>query len=316
MATTLIQKAGHSDLFDLRIKKHWLDGYTEEPHEFEQIYRMDSITTEDTRTSFHSGFGRWAESGESQPFQYDTILQGLDTTCTPYQYKLGYTISEIAVEDDPTGILAGKLAAAHANSCRETQEYLAALPFNNATTAGGSFSPWQSGGDGLAMLSLLHPLAAGGVFVNTPSTQVDLDQAPLEASVIRMRKSTNQRGFPWEQTPTTLVVPLDYMFMANQLINTSTTPALGDSNTPNVLNKMFTKVIQWTRLTDPDSWFILADKAKEFGMKGHTLTWVWRIKPSFDRDNVFETGDRRYSGRFRAGIYQPTPYGVDGSVGI
>jgi hypothetical protein len=74
---TLIQKSGHSDLYDLRIKKQWLDTMGTAEMEYEKIYKTDSIETEDTRFSYQSGFGRWSESGEGSGLPLDTIYQGL-----------------------------------------------------------------------------------------------------------------------------------------------------------------------------------------------------------------------------------------------
>ncbi len=317
MSTGRITKATLTDLYDRNIKNQWIQGYGEPDHEFEQIYRTMNITTEDTRFSYISGFGQWQVKNSTGTVPFDSIYQGYDSTCTPYTYWLAYTIDQETVEDDPQGLLGGQLATALAQSGRETLETLAATPFN-ASTSTSYCSPWQTGSsasspDGVALLATNHPILSGGTYANCPSSHVDLSVASLQAARTRMEKMQGARGQRWTMEATTLVVPTDSRWLMEEILGSDKLPYTAD-NTPNVVKKGLTGVV-WSRLTDSDCWFLLAQKAGGLGQKGHMATCVMRIPPQFDRDNVFETGDRRYKGRMRVGFAIPDFRGIDGSIG-
>jgi hypothetical protein len=222
-------------------------------------------------------------------------------------------VEQATVEDDPRGLLTSDLATSLAQTGRETLEYLAAVPFNNPTST-TAFAPWMSGGDGVAMLSTSHPVLSGGVWANTPSSHVDLSVAALQAARTRMEKIQNARGFQYKMDAKTLVVPTDSRWIMEEILGSPTLPYVAKTDTPNTVREGLTGIV-WSHLTDADSWFLLARKAKNKSDKGHQLKCVMRVAPQFDRDNDFETGDRKYKGRMRVGFGYPDARGVDGSTG-
>jgi hypothetical protein len=318
---TRIQKASFADAYDLRIKTQWMQGYGEPEHEFQQIYNMVNKangTGSDERYSHITPFGRWEQKDPvTNSVPMDTVYQGYDVTITPYTYWMGFTIDQETWEDDPSGLLGGNLATALAQAGRHTLEYLAALPFNNhptsLTSTTQSFSPWMTGGDGYSLLNTQHPIVTGGVYSNVAGTAIDLSVAALQASYPRLAKMPNYRGLQWPMTGQTLVVPADSHFLVREILET-TGKVDTNYNTINSVKGMVTP-FEWSQLTDTDAWFVLANKAGGVAKKGHQLTCVMRISPEFDRDNVFENGDRRYKGRFRVGFGYPDWRGVDGSMG-
>lgn len=173
----------------------------------------------------------------------------------------------------------------------------------------------MSGGDGVAMLSTAHPVLSGGVWTNCPSTHADLSIASLQAAYTRMETVLNPRGIIKSFTPKTLVVPPASRWLMRELLETEKTP-YGSDNTKNVVRDGIDGVV-WSQMTlGSGKWLLLANKAGEVGQKGHTLTCVMRIRPQFDRDTEFQTGDRRYKGRFRVAFGYPDARGIDGSTGI
>lgn len=313
MGATRIISSNHGDLYDARIKQQWLMAYGEPEHEFEKFYRMDSITTQDTRYSYISGFGMYQAKTLGGNISYDGVYQGYDTTITPVEYALAYTVEQTTVEDDPHGLLSGPLATAHATAARDTIEYLAALGPNSPTTS-TAFNAWMSGGDAVAMLATTHPVLSGGYWTNCPSSHVDLSIAGLQAAYTRMETLLNPRGFARGMEAKRVVVPPASRFLAREVLEGEKMPYSAD-NTPNTVNKLIDWEV-WSQLTTGNGkWLLFADKAGSLGSKGHMLTCVWRIKPQFDRDNVFDSGDRRYKGRFRIGFGYPDARGIDGSTG-
>lgn len=313
MPAGVILKTAHGDLYDLRIKKQWVATYGEPEHEFEQFYRSDSITTEDTRFSYQTGFGLWNRTDLSEAVTYDTIYQGYDSTCTPYHYQLGFAVEIITEEDDPTGIVGTRLATELAISGRETLEYLAAVPYNNPTSTTG-FSPYASGGDGVAMLSTVHPIPSGGYWSNCPSAHADISIATLQAAALRMDVLPNARGFIRGMPGKTVVIPPASRFLVAALLESEKTPFTTD-NTKNVTAAGLTYKV-WSQLTTGSGkWFLLADQASDMSSKGYKSTCVWRVRPQFLADRAFQTGDRLYKGRVRIGFINPDARGIDGSTG-
>jgi len=173
----------------------------------------------------------------------------------------------------------------------------------------------MSGGDGVALLSTSHPVLSGGVWANTPSSHVDLSVSALQAARTRMEKVKNARGFQFRMEPEKLVVPIDSRWIMDEILGSATLPYVPKTDTPNTVRNGLTGIV-WSQLTDTDCWFLLARPAKSKGDKGHSLKCVMRIQPQFDRDNEFESGDRKYKGRMRVGFGYPDARGVDGSTGI
>jgi hypothetical protein len=319
MPSGRIIKTGLTDLYDARIKNQWIQGYGEPDHEYEQFLRTEKIGTQDTRYSLISGFGQWALKPMGTNVTFDSIYEGKNTICTPTTYALAYTIEQETVEDDPQGLLGGQLATALAQSGRETLETLAASMFNNATSTSYS-SPWvttsttNGQGDGKALLATDHPILSGGSYANTPSSAADLSIASLKAARTRMEKMQGARGQKWPMEARTLVVPTESRWLMSEILGTDKVPYSAD-NTVNVAREGITGKV-WSRLVAGNGcWFILADKAGSVGSKGHMLTCVMRLSPEFDRDNIFDSGDRRYKGRFRVGFCAPDFRGIDGSLG-
>ena len=296
-ATGRVLKAQLRDLYDMRIGKAYIQGYGEYPSEYEPMFNIESTEREDERQSFISTLGLWVQkqAGSGDGLTFDSVYQGDDTTITPYTYALGVTIEQETWEDDPHGLVE-KIGTSLGQTGRLTSEYLAASVFNDgfaATTA----APWMSGGDSQYLFDTDHPIQGGGTYANKPSTAIGLSLAALQAADLNFRKMVNARGLPWPMKPRELIIPPDLKFLAWELLHGENIPYTAD-NTGNALQGMYT-VREWVFLNDSNNWFLSAGKSADRGIQTVAL---WRVKPEFDRDNQFETGDRRYKGRFRQGF--------------
>jgi hypothetical protein len=128
-----------------------------------------------------------------------------------------------------------------------------------------------------------------------------------------MAKLVNARGLQWGMDAKLLVVPTDSKWLMLEILGSDKLPYTAD-NTPNVVIQGLTGFV-WSKLTDTDCWFILSDKAKTVGAKGHMAKCIMRLQPEFDRQNEFLSGDRQYKGRMRVGFGFPDCRGIDGSTG-
>jgi phage major head subunit gpT-like protein len=309
------------DAYDRRIKTAYRQGYGDPEHEFEDFYTSQDIGTEDERWAQFTGFPQWQRKLLGDNVAYASISQGYEVTITPAEYSLAFTIEQSTEEDDQHGLLGTNLSSALAESGKETWETLAAAPFNNPTST-SAFSPWQtstsatasgSSPDGVALLSTLHPIVTGGVYPNTPASQCSLSLSALSASKLRLRRMQGAHGQNWALQPESLVVPSDLEEITDQILGSEKVPFTAD-NTINSVRKGLTKKV-WSRLTGTTSWYVFAKKAPKPGARGFGAVCLWRVRPSFDRDGEFNSGDRLYKGRARVGFGNWDWRGIDGSFG-
>lgn len=311
-APTRILKPQLSDLYDRSIKYAWMQGLGQTESQYEPFFISETTQRQDEASTYVSGLGMWPQSPQlGAPLTYDGIYQGFDTRITPYTYKLGVQIEEETVEDDLTGILGGKIAASLAETGRYTVEYLAASVFNRAF-ADTAASPWMSGGDGTTLFSTAHPILAGGVYPNRPSAGTDLSVTSLQLCINRLKKMQSAAGLLTPYPAKMLVVPTELERTAREILESDKLPYSGD-NTTNVLRNRL-ELYVWDYLTDSNAFFVGSGKAT-LGGTGFTTVCLWRVKPEFDRDNHFQTGDRLYKGRFRVGFGYWDWRGWDGSPG-
>jgi len=314
---TRIIKSTLPDLYDARIKRAWLQGYGEPEHEFEPFYVTGTSTTQDERSTYISGLGTWPQKPLGDNVAYDSIWSGYDTILTHYTYALAFTLEQETVEDDLQGLLGQQLSANLAQMGRYTAEVLAAAQFNAPTTAGNS--PWMpstdatGGGDGVAMLSTSHPILSGGVYPNKPSTDADISIATLQAAITNLAKTQNARGYLWPLEAASLVIPPDSEWVARELLESQQVPYSADNTVNTIRGRVQMRI--WRYLTDTNAWFVMAGKPAGVGSKGIATVMFWRVRPEFDRDNVFDSGDRRYKGRMRLSFGRWDWRGWYGSTG-
>jgi phage major head subunit gpT-like protein len=313
--TGRVTKTVLPDLYDLRIKQAWLQGYGESPHQYEPYFIMQNTENQEVRSSYVSGLGLWVEKAMGESVSFDSIYQGYDTTITPYTYNLAVSLEQETVEDDPHGILGQQIATNLAQTGRYTIEYLAASAITGGFAAAYA-SPWMSStsGDLKTLFAPDHPILSGGTYGNNPVTEVDFGITPLQDACLRMRKMQNTRGLLWPMEPKNLVVPPDLEYSCREVLESTQAPYTAN-NQINVMKGALNLSV-WSYMTDSDMWMVNAGKPASVGGNGFATVAVWRIKPEFDRDNHFETGDRRYKGRMRVGFGWYDWRGWDGSQGI
>jgi len=136
--------------------------------------------------------------------------------------------------------------------------------------------------------STLDELKAEGVEV--------LDQLALDVTEIFTRTGDLRdvlSTLPTQGDAETLIMDIYYEYVDIQnLINQAMDPNLN----PLMDEDLSFMVSHY--LTDPDSWFLVADKGV------HSLNFFWREKARFDNSDDFDTGDAKYKAfqRFVAGV--------------
>jgi hypothetical protein len=235
---------------------------------------LAQLKTEGGQTSFDNG------AGERYIYNQEHTEIGL-----------GYAITRKAIDDNlyKTQFHPSNLGLIEA--FQQTKEIYGANVLNTATTYNNSI-----GGDGVALCSTSHPID-GGTVANTPTTQVDLNEATLLNAMISIRTNfKDQAGLKVFARGRKLIVPPQLEPVAIRLTKTELRPGTADND----VNAIFTTAGGLSEgymvndfLTSAYAWFLLTN------IDG--LSYMERIKfesdmqVDFVTDNLLVKGYERYS---------------------
>ena len=257
-----------------------------------------------------AGFGLIPKSGEAQALTYDSPKEGYKATVEPDVYKLGCRISREAYDDERYGMLK-RVPAELANSFKYTKEVVVFNLLNNGFSASYTYADGEPlFGDAT---TYSHPLKNGGVAYNRPANAgVDLNKETLKGALIDLRRTLDDRGKLWKRgilkQGVTLLVPLELQDTAYALANSEKDPDTAN-NGLNWLKTVKINVMVGDFVTDPDAWFVFANK------KIHRIKAFNRIPLDTDSDREFSTGCLLYSGYERHIPYPEDWRGAWGSPG-
>jgi hypothetical protein len=265
--------------------------------------------TETSERSFEeevklSGFSAAPVKDEGSAISYDNAQEAWAARYNHETIALGFSITEEAVEDNLYDSLSSRYTKALARAMSYTKQTKAAAVLNNG------FDSNYTGGDGVELFSLAHPLVSGGVNKNEPDTASDLNETSLESAVIRVGGWTDERGLLIAAKPLKLIVPSALQFVATRLMESQGRVATAD-NDINAIRSMGSVPQGYVinhYLTDTDAWFLKTDVPN--GLKHFVRT---AMQTSMDGD--FDTGNARYKARERYSFGWSDPLGMFGSPG-
>ena len=275
--------------------------YGEEHKEIYEIEKSERSFEEETKLS---GFSAAPVKNEGSAIAYDNAQEAFTARYNHETIALGFSITEEAIEDNLYDSLSARYTKGLARAMAYTKQIKAAAVLNNG------FSALYTGGDGQPLFSTAHPLVAGGVNSNTPSTQTDLNETSLEAAVIQIAAWTDERGLLIAAKPRKLIVPPALQFVATRLLETSLRVGTND-NDINALKNNGSIPEGYSinhYLTDTNGWYLCTDVPN--GLKHFVRS---PLQNSMDGD--FDTGNVRYKARERYSFGWSDPLGMFGSPG-
>jgi hypothetical protein len=277
--------------------------YDEWPVEFTELFDMENSSRAYEEDVGTTGFGYAQIKEEGAGLDYDEESQAFVTRYSHVVYALGFVVTREIFEDDQYDVVGKRRSEALAFSMRQTKEVVGANIYNRA------FNSDYTGGDGVEMISGLHPNFSGGTWSNELTTAADLSESALEQACIDIMKLTNDRGLKISVMPESLIVPVDLVFEARRILGSEGRVGTAD-NDMNALKSMgkFTKVIVNHYLTDTDAWFI-KNRVKN-GLKCYT-----RRKMEFGVDNDWDTENAKYKASERYSFGWTDPRAIYGSEG-
>jgi len=235
---------------------------------------LAQLKTEGAQTSFDNG------AGERYVYNQEHT-----------EIALGYAITRKAIDDNLYKTQFAPSNLGLIESFQQTKEIYGANILNTATTYNSAI-----GGDGVALCSTSHPID-GGTVANTPSTQVDLNEATLLNAMIAVRTNfKDQAGLKVFARARKLIVPPQLEPVAIRLVKTELRPGTADNDVNAIMmtsgglpesymvNDFLTSAYAWFLLTNIDG-----------------LSYMERIKfetdmqVDFVTDNLLVKGYERYS---------------------
>ena len=280
--------------------------YARYGEQHKEIYETETSERSFEEETKLSGFGAAPVKNEGAAIAYDNAQEAFSTRYTHETIALGFSITEEAIEDNLYDSLSSRYTKSLARAMAYTKQTKAAAVLNNGFTNSSAYY----GGDGVPLFSTSHPTVGGGVNSNTPSTQVDLNETSLEASVIQIAAWTDERGLLIAAKPRKLIVPPALQFVATRLLETTLRVGTADNDINALMNNGSIPGGYTVNnyLTDTNAWFICTDVPN--GLKHFVRTPMTN-----NMDGDFDTGNVRYKSRERYSFGWSDPLGMFGSSG-
>jgi hypothetical protein len=204
---------------------------------------------------------------------------------------LGYAITRKSIDDNLYKTQFHPSNLGLIESFMQTKEIYAANILNTATTYNSAV-----GGDGVALCSLSHPTDYGNI-ANTPTTQVDLNEATLLNAMIAIRTNfRDQRGLKVFARGRKLIVPPTLEPVAIRLTKTELRPGTADNDVNAILTTaggLPEGYMVMDFLTSNYAWFLLTNIDGLSYME--RVPFETDIQVDFVTDNLLVKGYERYS---------------------
>jgi len=282
-------------------KKVLFETYKERPNEGGKITNRDTSNRAYEETFPVAGFGTLLNKVEGGSVTYQDAMQGTAKRFTWSTFGLGFRITREMFEDDLYGIMGNRMSKALGRSARNNLEIVQHAPYNNAfDTAFSGFVAGES------LASTTHANIRGGTQSNRIDS--DFDLLALQAAVEHFHGLMDESGvIPALFIPRTVIHSVGDMWLVEQVLKTPQLPG-GNQNDINVINRQGLSGHLSHYLTDPDSWFVLADE--------HRVMYWERRALSFSNTDDFNTDDALYKATRRNGSGFDDWRGVWGSAGV
>ena len=204
---------------------------------------------------------------------------------------LGYAITRKAIDDNLYKTQFHPANLGLTESFHQTKEIYAANVLNTATTYNSLV-----GGDGVALCSTAHPID-GQTIANTPTTQVDLNEATLLNAMISIRTNfRDQAGLKMFARGRKLIVPPQLEPVAIRLTKTELRPGSADNDVNAILSTaggIPEGYMVMDFLTSSFAWFLLTNIAGLAYMR--RIAFETDMQVDFVTDNLLVKAYERYS---------------------
>lgn len=266
------------------------------PTKYATIFNTYTSKKNIEKDSSASGLSKLVKRSENSAITYEDENQGYDVTYTHLTFSLGTSVSREMFQDDQFSVMQRKPRNL-ARAKMQTKEQFGADIFNYGFTAGGGGLATFTAGDAVALFSSAHTRTDGGANQSNTTT-ADLAEDSLEAALVAMRATLDDKGQLMLITPDTLIVPPALEKEANILMNSSGRVGTANNDTNPYQGRL--KLVVWDYLGSAaggsdTAWFVIDSSTQQ-------LNWFDRADnglegPFYDFDTKLAkwTVDARWS---------------------
>jgi len=265
-------------------------GSVDEEHK--PLYEIENSDRAFEEEVLFTGFGGAPVKNEGAAVVYDDASESYTSRYTNETVALAFAVTEEAMEDNLYDTFAKLRAKGLARAMGSTKQQKAADLYNNGFTT--------NQGDGVPMFSAAHPVIGAGTVTNVTGNAA-ISEAAIEAAIIQIQKTTDDRGILIGASGVSLHIPTDLMFTADQLLNTpgATNLSAGNFNLNDINAVRHLGVLPDgfyvnRRFTDINAWFIKTDVPNGTKMFNRTPLQT-KMEPDFDTGNLRFKARERYS---------------------
>lgn len=250
------------------------------------------------------GFGAAPEMPDGSPVTYQA---GGVLFMKRYQYRvwgLAFALTQVLVEDGDH-IRIGQIYAKHlGQSLIETTET------NCANVENRAFNASYPGGDGVPLISTVHPIV-NGTFSNQLPTAAALSQTSLEQMLVQVRSAVDNNGKRIRLQPRAITCAPANVFQAETILKSAlrTGTANNDVNPITTMGLLKEGQYNMSRLTSNTAWWVNTDAPE--GLK---LMVRRGLKRSMEGD--FETDTMRFKATKREAYGWTDPRTEFGTPGL
>jgi len=282
----------------------WGLKYNEHPMEVYDLF--DEKTSEKTYEELvqSTSFGLAPVKTQGGAVTYDSHQQGFLTRATHVVYGLGYIVTREEMDDNLYVDVSMKRAESLAFSMRQTKETVGANVYNRAFNSAYTF------GDGVELISAVHPNSTGGTWSNALATPAALSEVAIEDMLIQIAGALNDRGLKISLVGQSLHVPRQLWFEANRILKSILQNDTAN-NATNVLrstNAMPKGIKQNHYFDDANNWFVRTN------VPSSGMCLFNRRAIDFTQDNDFNTDNAKSKSTERYSFTAGDPRAVYGSA--
>lgn len=294
---TTHQEISYQELLEPGLRKVFYETYKEMPEEYSKIFHVKTSNKAIERDFGMGAMKPWTEfsatnkmpSGtaygavDMPTIEYQTVPKGNEVVFTHEEFASGIAIERKYMDDEQYGVIK-KMTADLARAGRYKVESDASKLLNTAFTAKKE-NVYEA--TPVALIGT-HTLLGGGTCSN--KVQKDLSAESLKEAMVLAKRQKDEAGNLIVLKFDTLVVPPTQEFLAQELLR-STHVTGSNHNDINVLQSK-ANIVVYDYLTSDTNTFLMDSV-------NHGLSFYWRVKPEFKREEQFDSLVDKYRGYMR-----------------
>lgn len=262
-------------LADADIDSVWHEDEEQFPEQYSKLLNVQSQADLYRRDAKMVGFPGGREIPEGDDVKYETAIAPVTRRYDLVKRGEGYLITDKLWKFDRYGEVKKFEADLRRADMDDTETFFMAL-FNNATA-----TTISTGFDGLALASTAHTRLDGGATqANRPTSLTALSLTSLQDAIVAMRNYKDDRGRPRRNDPKKLLIPLDLIMVAEEILGSAMRPDTAN-NATNAIRRFGLEIVESPYITS-------ATFAALIGQK-HDINALWNQRPKQDSEVVFDS---------------------------